>query len=108
MVDLSGFFGDAAAVSKACAYIDERMANAGIGVRFADGELPGGVIDGLNATFTLENPPNPASSLLLFKNGMKMRAGEDFVLSGSTFVYVPAQVPKGGNSPDSHEASYRY
>jgi hypothetical protein len=71
---------------------------------FADGETPGGVINGSNATFTLANAPNPASSLALFRNGLLLEQGLDYALSGSSISFQSADIPQPG---DIVQASYR-
>jgi hypothetical protein len=56
-------------------------------INFADSEIPSGLIDGSNKTFTLANSPNPAVSLMLFYNGqLWMSGGSDYTLSGSTIT----------------------
>jgi hypothetical protein len=58
---------------------------------FADGELPSGVIDGVNTTFTLAHTPSPSRSLQVYLNGSyKYPAAVDYQLSGSTVVFVVA------------------
>ena len=75
--------------------------------RFSDPETPGGTIDGMNATFTLANSPNPPLSLALFKNGFLLSAGvlNDYTLSGNTITVNLGAVPTPG---DTLTASYRY
>jgi len=81
---------------------------------FVDDEVPSGVIDGSNATFTLANVPNPQTSLNLFKNGQRMTEGIGYLLSGNTITYLMLYVPQpspGGSPPipgDTHIACYRY
>lgn len=60
--------------------------------KFADGETPGGVIDGTNVTFTLANAPNPPLSLILSRGGMVQQqgVGDDYTLSGNTITFVVA------------------
>lgn len=65
---------------------------------FAPASVPGGTVDGMNATFTLAHAPNPALSLMLFVNGAEQAQGaiapyNDYTLSGSTitFLYPPPQ-----------------
>jgi hypothetical protein len=54
-------------------------------------ETPAGTINGSNVTFTLANTPLPASSLKLYLNGVRQKAGgEDFTLSGATITFVNA------------------
>lgn len=72
---------------------------------FADGEIPGGTVNGTNATFTLAAGPSPAKSLELFKNGMLLCQGIDYTVSGATITFMNAAVPQSG---DSLEASYRH
>lgn len=72
---------------------------------FVDGEMPAGVMNGVNAIFTLANAPNPAASLQLFRNGQKMTAGMGFALAGKTITFIAPQIPGAG---DVLEACYRY
>lgn len=71
---------------------------------FVDGETPGGLIDGNNAVFTLANIPTPASSLLLSRNGILLRASQDYSLSGTTITFLSVARPQIG---DTMLASYR-
>ena len=41
---------------------------------FVTGETPGGIMNGINATFTLANIPS-GTSLLLFRNGLLLQPG---------------------------------
>ena len=74
-------------------------------ILFADGEVPAGAVDGANVAFTVSNAPTPASSLLLFRNGLLQKAGFDYSLSGSSITFVFAATPQPG---DTMLASYRY
>lgn len=62
----------------------------GAGITFVDGEVPAGIIDGLNATFTLSNAPLPLT-LHLYRNGLRMKSGFDYNLTGATitFLFIP-------------------
>lgn len=71
---------------------------------FADGDVPAGVVDGANATFTLSASPNPVSSLALYRNGLLMTAGVDYTLNNRVILFVPASTPVPG---DSLLATYR-
>jgi photosystem II stability/assembly factor-like uncharacterized protein len=62
------------------------------------GETPAGAIDSANATFTLAAAPNPALSLILAKNGMIQKAGDDFTLSGLTITFVAGNIPQTGDA----------
>ena len=58
---------------------------------FVTNEVPAGVIDGANVAFTLAVAPSPASSLALYKNGLRMKAGAvDFTLAGLNIQFVVA------------------
>lgn len=70
-----------------------------------DAETPAGAIDGVNAIFTLAVAPNPASSLVLFQNGLRLRVGDDYNLSGNTITFLPGAIPK---IRDTLVASYRH
>lgn len=61
-------------------------------------EVPGGLINGVNRVFSLQNQPNPLPSLLLFKNGLLMKSGEDYVLSGTSVEFDPGQTPAVGDN----------
>jgi hypothetical protein len=72
-------------------------------------EVPGGAIDGVNATYTLVRPPNPSASLLLMKNGQVLFNGSGYSLSGSTIVINPdyiLQPPSEGFMGDELRAWY--
>jgi hypothetical protein len=71
---------------------------------YVDNEVPGGVVDGANATFTLAGQPSPGVSLALYRNGMLQKTGFDYSLSGSTIAFVTSATPQPG---DTLLASYR-
>jgi hypothetical protein len=72
---------------------------------YVDSETPGGAVDGVNASFTLANTPNPASSLCIYRNGLMLQAGGDYnVQSDGSLVFVSGAVPQSG---DALTASYR-
>ena len=87
-----------------CVYVDGTAGPCGAQqAQFFDAETPGGIVDGTNDTFTLLNPPS-GSSLMLFRNGMYMKAGFDYNLNGATIQFVPGAVPQPA---DTLVASYR-
>lgn len=59
-------------------------------VQFSDGETPAGAVDGVNKVFTWASAPNPASSLMVFVNGVKQEQGGDYTHTGSTTTFVTA------------------
>jgi hypothetical protein len=93
------------AIGEAVAAAHNADAPGGTGINFADGETPAGSIDGSNAVFTLAHAPSPATSLHLFLNGIRLRPGTDYTLSGATITYAAGMIPQAG---DRHDADYRY
>jgi hypothetical protein len=77
----------------------------GAGGSFADSEVPAGVINGVNAVFTLASAPSPAGSLQLFLNGLLMRQGADYQISTNIITFFLASVPQTG---DLLVSSYRF
>jgi hypothetical protein len=74
-------------------------------VTFSDAEVPGGVMNGTNASFTLAASPTPAASLQLFRNGSLLRMGTDYSLSANTITFSSTSIP---NSGDKLVANYRH
>lgn len=72
---------------------------------FADDEVPAGTINGSNAAFTLQYTPNPASSLMLYKNGVLMQQNADYTIGGNGITFAAASTPQTG---DSLTAYYRH
>jgi hypothetical protein len=64
---------------------------------FVDFELPVGSIDGSNPVFVLNTAPTPPSSLVLYKNGIKLSPGFDYSLSGNTILFATGAVPQPGD-----------
>ncbi len=75
------------------------------GVSFVDAETPSGAANGANAAFTLANVPNPASSVGVYRNGLRMKLITDYTFSGSTITFVAGQLPQTG---DTLFCSYRH
>lgn len=82
------------------AVTDEADASTGGGGGTFVREVPGGTVDGVNATFTLTSAPSPANSLQLYKDGLlqKEGAGNDFTLSGSTITFLAGNIPQTGDN----------
>jgi hypothetical protein len=81
---------------------------AGSGVNYSDAEVPGGLVNGVNATFTLAAAPSPAVSLLLHRNGLLQTAGIDYTLSGNTITFLTGAIPQSTPTPDGLVAWYRH
>jgi hypothetical protein len=74
------------------------------GVGFVDQETPTGAINGVNAVFTLSQTPRPSTSLAVYRNGLRMTLGADYVLSGAVITFATGLVPQ---SSDTLICSYR-
>jgi hypothetical protein len=67
------------------------------GVTFIDGEVPAGIVDGSNTSFTLSQAPAPVASLSLFLNGVLQKANLDYTLSGTGIIFMPGLAPQPGD-----------
>ena len=88
-----------------CVHVDGSSGPCG-GVQpaYMDGDLPAGIVDGSNTSFTLSDTPDPATSLALYRNGMLQKTGQDYILTGATVQFVTSDTPQPG---DTLLASYR-
>jgi hypothetical protein len=77
-------------------------------VNYADQEVPAGIINGVNATFTLAAAPSPVGSLMLIRNGLLQTAGIDYTLSGNTIAFLAGAIPQSTPTPDGLVAWYRH
>ena len=77
----------------------------GLTPQFADSEMPAGTLDGTNASFTLAETPSPPNSLNLYRNGVQLTAGLDYVVSGNALTFLLTSIPQTG---DVMLASYRF
>jgi hypothetical protein len=87
-----------------CVFIDGTAGSCGQVPTYVDAETPTGQVDGTNPTFTLANCPD-GLSLMLFRNGLYMKAGFDYTLSGQNITFVPGAIPQPS---DTLIASYRF
>lgn len=71
---------------------------------FIDMETPTGLINGTNQIFTLTGLPNPASSLALYRNGIRLSPAVDYTVSGNTISFLIGAQPAAG---DLLRANYR-
>ena len=74
------------------------------GVGFVDGETPAGAVNGVNAVFNLAQTPAPASSLQLYRNGIRLSSGADYSTSGNAITFLTGAIPQTG---DTLQCSYR-
>jgi len=92
-----------------CVHVDGSSgtcgSGAGAGANFADAEIPAGAINGVNTQFTLVSAPSPAGSLALYRNGLVMRQGADYQITGNAVTFFLGSVPQSG---DLLAAYYRF
>lgn len=108
IIDSTGAIDGAVGNLSDCMHVDGTSgscgSSSGASVGFVDAEVPGGTLDGSNASFTLANSPSPALSLELFRNGLLMSQGGDYTLSGNAVTFFTLSIPQPG---DVLLASYR-
>jgi hypothetical protein len=111
VINSSGLIDGASGSLSDCLHVDGSSGPCGAGGggglagTFADGETPSGLINSSNTSFVLAHTPAPASSLTIFRNGLRMAAGVDYSLSGSIVTFFVASTPQTG---DQLLANYRY
>ncbi len=98
--ELESVSGDGAS----CVHVDGTSGPCSTSPAFIDGEVPSGPVNGVNATFTLLNAPDPAGSLSLYRNGVLQKPGFDYSITGTSIRFVSAAIPQSG---DTLLASYR-
>jgi hypothetical protein len=105
VVDAMGLLESAVGSASDCMHVDGSSGPCGgVTPAFMDGDLPGGIVDGSNVTFTLSATPNPVGSLAVYRNGLLQKPAQDYTLSGQTLQFVTAATPQPG---DTLLASYR-
>lgn len=68
------------------------------GVGFIDTETPAGAVNGSNAAFTLNQSPNPAASLTVYRNGIRQQQGLDYTATGNTITFTSGSIPQTGDA----------
>ncbi len=71
---------------------------------FVDSDVPAGIKNGGNRTFTLAGTPATPGSLHVFRNGMLLKQGAGYTLLGNVITMEPSETPQ---STDTLEAWYR-
>ncbi len=74
----------------------------------ASEEVPRGVIDGTNTTFTLNFQPAPWGSIHVFRNGLRQQRNNDFTLGGPNHTQVIFNVISTPQPGDILLADYTY
>jgi hypothetical protein len=64
---------------------------------FVDSEAPVGLLDGSNPIFVLSAVPSPPTSLVVYRNGMRLSPGSDYSLSGNIIVFTKGAIPNVGD-----------
>ncbi len=91
-----------------CVHVDGTSGACGgsssSGTGFIDAEIPGGTLDGVNATFTLANIPNPSTSTAVYRNGLLLKQTGDYNITTNSILFVTGAIPQPA---DSLLVSYR-
>ncbi len=74
----------------------------------ASEEVPRGLIDGTNTTFTLNFQPAPWGSIHIFRNGLRQQRNNDFTLGGLNHTQVIFNVIAIPQPGDILLADYTY
>ena len=82
---------------------DGTWATTPAGPTFSDGEIPSGLLNNSNVTYVLAQTPSPATSLVVYLNGIRQRLTTDYSLATATITMTDA--PKSG---DNIYVDYRY
>jgi hypothetical protein len=110
IVNASGQIDAAAGNLGDCVHVDGSsgpcaLSGGSNGPNFADNETPVGSINGVNQTFTLQTSPVPPVSLHLYANGLRLKTGADYTVSGNIISFIGSYTPGLG---DTVLADYRY
>lgn len=103
MFDAAGNIGSVSGNASDCVHVDGTSGACGTGgsvsisAAFVDAETPAGAINGANLLFTLAQPPSPALSLSLYRNGIELRQGVDYSLNSNSVTFIPAAAPQSGD-----------
>ncbi len=105
VVDGSGLVESATGNATDCMHVDGSSGPCGGGApTFVDGDLPTGIVDGSNGTFTLTAVPAPSTSLSVYRNGMLQKPALDYTATGNSLQFLTGATPQPG---DTLLASYR-
>jgi hypothetical protein len=105
VINVSGALDAAIGLPGDCVRVDGTTGPCGTGgLLFVDGELPAGTVDGVNRAFVLSGMPTPPGSLTLFRNGLLLRQGIDYTISGKNLTMAEGNATMPG---DRVQAWYR-
>jgi hypothetical protein len=103
IIDATGSIASINGNGSDCVHVDGTGGTCGTGTSasvnagFVDNEIPTGAENGTNAIFSLSQAPSPGASLSLYRNGLMLRQGVDYTLSGNTVSFVVAATPQTGD-----------
>lgn len=110
MIDSTGAVAAVSGSVSDCVHVDGSSGPCGTagsgsgGPNFTDAEVPSGLVNGANASFTLSAVPLPTSSLYLYRNGVLQKAGQDYTVSGNSIQFLAGSTPQ---TADTLLASFR-
>jgi hypothetical protein len=108
VINASGSIDGAIGNLSDCVHVDGTSGACGgsgsSGTGFIDAEIPGGTLDGVNATFTLANTPNPSTSTAVYRNGLLLKQSGDYNITTNSILFVAGAIPQPA---DSVLVSYR-
>ncbi len=98
VINVSGGIDGAVGNLSDCMHVDGTSGACGTGsggtAVFVDAETPGGTLDGVNTSFTLANPPNPSTSLALYRNGLRLSQNLDYTIATNSIIFLAGAVPR--------------
>ncbi|HEV8041872.1 MAG TPA: hypothetical protein VGP62_23540 [Bryobacteraceae bacterium] len=98
VINVSGGLDGAVGNLGDCMHVDGTSGACGTGgggnTVFVDAETPAGTLDGINTIFTLASPPNPSTSLALYRNGLRQSMVVDYTLASNIITFQAAAVPR--------------
>jgi hypothetical protein len=110
MIDSTGLLEGVSGNVSDCVHVDGSSGPCGSGSagtaspNFTDAEVPAGLVNGANVSYTVSTVPVPTSSLYLYRNGVLQKPGLDYNLSGNSIQFLTVSTPQPG---DTLLASYR-
>jgi hypothetical protein len=96
VINLAGALDGAIGNPADCVRVDGTSGPCGVNTSlvFVDGETPAGNVNGVNLVFTLASTPASPGSLHLFRNGILLKQGVGYTLSGAVITIDPSVPPQ--------------
>jgi hypothetical protein len=67
------------------------------GMSFIDQETPSGAINGVNTAYTLSQTPSPSTSLVVYRNGVRLTSRVDYTAVGNAITFGSTLIPQTGD-----------